>query len=135
MSITQRHRRTHPYRQVLGRASLRTWSSADPLVTSFSGTMLYRAAETETGPGPDETWNDGCGSDGGGTSEASPHLRRSTRPFGGVTGCPATCGYDLAIGRGHRCRRRVLAHEQACALDAVRVQPCRPRDWIVGLTG
>jgi len=100
MSITQRHRRTHPYRQVLGRASLRTWSSADPLVTSFSGTMLYRAAETETGPGPDETWNDGCGSDGGGTSEASPHLRRSTRPFGGVTGCPATCGYDLAIGRG-----------------------------------
>jgi len=40
---------------VLGRASLRTWSSADTLVTSFSGTMLYRAAETETGPRPDET--------------------------------------------------------------------------------
>ena len=28
------------------------------------------------------------------------HLRRSTATFGGVTGCPATRGYDLATDRG-----------------------------------
>lgn len=28
------------------------------------------------------------------------HLRRSTTSFGGVTGCPATRGYDLATGGG-----------------------------------
>ena len=62
----------------------------------------------------------------------SPQVNRNFRRGYRLPGHPR-------LRPGHRqrdrCRRRVLVHEQACALDAVRVQPCRPRDWIVRLTG
>ena len=44
-----------------------SWPSSDPLVTSLGGTMLHLdAAGNRTSP--DETWNDGFGAGGGGSS-------------------------------------------------------------------